>query len=419
MTGVLRPLVMAMAIVLVAAAPAQAWDAQLASHPRLPSTFLAIDKSTQQFYIYSQKSPLREIGRLPCATGQAIGDKQAQGDLRTPEGVYFIERRLTSGLDYELYGDQAFTLNYPNPVDRIRGKTGSGIWIHGRGDPVTPRETRGCVALNTPDLAAIQDTLGHGMPVAIADRLSVEPTATLEEVNRLVDLVQGWASAWQSESDEFFSYYDAERFGLSQGRSFNAFKAHKRRVFRASPWLQVMADDVRVMPGPDYWVTWFNQFYRTPTMVSQGVKRLYWQRDDQGALRIVGKEWVRTPVDLADRYLDRVRSEVEPMLGAWREAWLQADLDGYLAFYDAGADQGDRVGREAIAEHKREIWGRNAPSRVALGEPLVAMHPQGVQVRFSQDYASQGGYEDHGVKTLVLAPRDKGWAIVSETWSAE
>lgn len=419
MIGLVRVAVMAMGMVLLSAAPARAWQAELASHPRLPSTFLAIDKGSQQFYIYSQKSPLRELKRLPCATGQAVGDKQEQGDLRTPEGVYFIERRLTSGLDYGLYGDQAFTLNYPNPVDRIKGKTGSGIWIHGRGDPVTPRETRGCVALNTPDLASVQDALGFGMPVAIAKSLKVDAEASLEEAGALADRVRAWASDWQARSDEFFSYYDPKRFGLSQGRSFAAFKAHKRRVFAANSWLQVMADDVRVMPGPDYWVTWFNQFYRTPGMTTQGVKRLYWQRDDQGELRIVGKEWVRTPVALTGRYLERVRDEVEPLLGAWGAAWQRADLDGYLAFYREDADQGGRVGRKAIAEHKRRLWRDSPPERVALGEPALEMHPDGVRVRFSQDYASAGGYEDHGQKTLVLSPADRGWTIVSETWSAE
>ena len=414
-----RASLVALVLVLLTVAPAWAWKAELASHPRLPSTFLAIDKDTQQFYIYSQKSPLRELRRLPCATGQALGDKQARGDLRTPEGVYFIQRRLTSGLDYDLYGDQAFTLNYPNPVDRIRGKTGSGIWIHGRGDPVTPRETRGCVALNTPDLTAIQDTLADGIPVAIADSLRVDPQATMDEAGELVDLVRSWAADWQAESDDFFAYYDPQRFALSQGRSFAAFRAHKRRVFGANPWLQVMADDIRVMPGPDYWVTWFNQYYRTPGLVSQGVKRLYWQRDDKGALRIVGKEWVRTPVALTGRYLERVRQEVEPLLGAWRAAWQRADLDGYLAFYDRQADQGGRVGHEAIAEHKRDLWRVSPPRRVELGPPTVDMDPAGVRVRFSQDYASDGGYEDHGVKTLVLAPAKTGWSIVSETWSAE
>ncbi len=419
MACALRGALLALGMVLLAAAPAVAWEAELASHPRLPSTFLAIDKASQQFYIYSQKSPLRELTRLPCATGQAVGDKQEQGDLRTPEGVYFIERRLTSGLNYDLYGDQAFTLNYPNPVDRIRGKTGSGIWIHGRGDPVTPRETRGCVALNTPDLASVQDALSFGMPVAIADSLKVDAAATLEEVNGLVGLVRSWAADWQARSDDFFSYYDPERFTLSQGRSFAAFMAHKRRVFEANPWLQVMADDVRVMPGPDYWVTWFNQFYRTPSLVSQGVKRLYWQRDGQGVLRIVGKEWVRTPVALTGRYLGRVREELGPLLDAWRAAWLRADLDGYLAFYGQAADQGDRVGRQAIAEHKRLLWRDSPPERVDLGKPEVAMHPDGVRVSFRQDYASAGGYEDHGLKTLVLTPFAQGWTIVSETWSAE
>ena len=40
-----------------------------------------------------------------------------------------MERKLSKGLNYKLYGDLAFTLNYPNPIDRLKGKTGRGIWI--------------------------------------------------------------------------------------------------------------------------------------------------------------------------------------------------------------------------------------------------------------------------------------------------
>lgn len=49
-----------------------------------------------------------------------------------------MEYKIASGLDFKEYGGIAYTLNYPNPVDKLRGKTGHGIWIHSKGLGIEP-----------------------------------------------------------------------------------------------------------------------------------------------------------------------------------------------------------------------------------------------------------------------------------------
>ena len=61
--------------------------------------------------------------------GEKNGDKQKEGDLKTPIGAYKLTQKLTK-LD-PFYGPLALTTNYPNLYDKIQGKTGHGIWIHG------------------------------------------------------------------------------------------------------------------------------------------------------------------------------------------------------------------------------------------------------------------------------------------------
>jgi hypothetical protein len=46
-------------------------------------------------------------------------------------------------------------------------------------------------------------------------------------------------------------------------------------------------------------VTWTDQHYRAPNLSTEGVRRLYWQRDGKGEFRIVGMEW--EPRDLGMR----------------------------------------------------------------------------------------------------------------------
>jgi len=281
------------------------WTADIVDSEWSPTQFVAVDKMAQSFAVLVRQSPLRVAETLPCATGQELGDKSKEGDLKTPEGVYFISRRRNSGLNYDLYGDLAFVLNFPNPMDVLRHKSGHGIWIHGRGHAIVPFETQGCVALNTPDIHRVDHELAEGMPVIIADDVRIGGAGDrkiLEEGRAVVEATKAWAKAWQSRSEAFFDFHDPEKFSITEGQPFSAFKSNKERLFKTLPWIQVTLFDVRAVPGPDYWVTYFIQLYRSPTLISQGIKRLYWQRGADGRFRVVGMEYEEMPVTLADKH---------------------------------------------------------------------------------------------------------------------
>lgn len=401
----------------------QGWFARIMGHAAGPSLLIGVSKKNQQLYLFQQKSPLSLKETFVCTTGELEGDKYIEGDLKTPEGVYFTERRLDTGLDPDLYGKLAYTLNFPNPVDRLKGKTGSGIWIHGRGHAVTPRETKGCVALYDPDMAELEPHLDVGLPVIIAENLDWNPgdSAALPPENLEV-LVKQWALAWQAKSERFFEFYDRKQFTKAQGTSFQAFRSHKENLFNRLDWIQVAANDVTVLPGPDYWVTVFSQYYRSPNLTSAGIKRLYWQKAKEGGLRIVGKEFREGDAELArsleKAYLRRVATEMNGFLEAWRASWERGDLNAYARYYTQNADQGGRRGVEAIREHKVDLWKTQAPETVDIEDMRVDLHPKGVQVEFTQKYRAEGNYSDLGLKTLVVTPTEQGWRILSEDWRA-
>lgn len=406
-------------VVLFAADAARAFNVTIEDHPQIPQYFLAVAKDTQTFFALGRRSPLTVLSKLACSTGQESGDKRKEGDLKTPEGVYFVERKLSKGLDFKLYGDLAFTLNYPNPIDKLKGKTGRGIWIHGRGYPITPRETQGCVALNTPDLRRLEATLESGTPVVIASDVRVADKAG--EVSRtakeLADRVQAWATSWERRSDDFFDFYDQKVFTEADAPSFKAFRDNKERIFASKPWIEVACFDVRALPGPDYWVTWFGQYYRTDSHASQGVKRLYWQKDAKGKWVIVGAEYVQADRDYERLYVERADKQIQKMVESWRKSWEKADYDAYARWYVPAAVQDGRQGLLAIMDHKKSVWQKNAPRRVALSGVKVAKHEKGFKVTFKQDYQSASGYADSGYKTLILEPSPIGWRIISELWS--
>ena len=410
--------VLVLTLWLSSASAQDGWAPVISDHPYSPETLLAVDKHAQTFLLLTRQSPLRVVGSFPCTTGQAPGDKVVQGDLKTPEGIYFVGYRVPRGLDFELFGDIAYTLNYPNPVDQLKGKTGAGIWIHGRGKQLVPRDTRGCVALKNPDISSLEPVLTSGTPVVIASQLNIQeqPGPDAQDAEDMAKLVQRWALDWQTKSDDFFRLYDPERFARTTGARFDGFVEHKRSIFAKQPWIQVMVGNIHAVPGPDYWVTWFDQYYRTPGMASTVGKRLYWMRADDGSWRIVGREYATASEDLEPKYVASKSDEARALVDAWREAWQAGNLDGYLAWYARDARQGERRGSTAIADYKRTIWQTKPPARVEIKDLDIRLSPDGLEASFVQEYQDATGYTDRGVKTLILAPEGDGWRIIDEQW---
>lgn len=285
---------------LGASVRAEGWKAAVYD-TGVPSSLVAVDKGRQLFYLYEKKSPLKLKYSYPCTTGQVPGDKQVINDLRTPEGVYFVEYKIASGLDFKEYGGIAYTLNYPNPVDKLRGKTGHGIWIHSKGFGIVPRDTRGCVAIGLQEIDQVGPLLKPGTPVVLAESVPTEqiPAQDPGLARHLRMRMEQWTRAWASRSPKLFEFYDAEAYTKAMPESFAAFRANKERLFRMLAWINIFNREVHVLQGPGYWVTWSEQFYRASNLSTEGIRRLYWQQGKDKKFRIVGMEW--TPRDLGMR----------------------------------------------------------------------------------------------------------------------
>lgn len=144
--------------------------------PHAPKFFYAADKARKLLFQLEDRNGAPAIVReFACIHGRKEGDKQKEGDLKTPEGVYFITRKITQKLDYMEYGPHAFALNYPNPADRLRGKTGGGIWLHSKGQPIDGITTRGCLAIDKQEITELVPLLRPGTPVVVAERMIGAP----------------------------------------------------------------------------------------------------------------------------------------------------------------------------------------------------------------------------------------------------
>lgn len=132
---------------------------QPAPHITSPVTRILIEKSARRMTIFQADGNPRV---MRIALGFAPeGDKARQGDGKTPEGVFRIDR-LNPKSQFHL----SLGLDYPRPADRARARAagvnpGGDIMIHGQpnqvpeGYRVKGDWTAGCIAVTNPEVAEI------------------------------------------------------------------------------------------------------------------------------------------------------------------------------------------------------------------------------------------------------------------------
>ena len=161
------------------------------------SSAIIVEKSTHRLYFYDGENLVKNFR---VTTGKRRGNKQVVKDLKTPEGVYFLTEFLEDVDLPSRYGARAIVLDYPNPIDKFQGKTGSGIWLHGTDEPprlARPYDSRGCVVMLNDDMLEVADLITlNSTPVVIVENLkSVSAEESRKEFERI--------ARWFQESFEF------------------------------------------------------------------------------------------------------------------------------------------------------------------------------------------------------------------------
>jgi len=130
-----------------------------------PVTSIVVQKAQRRMFLMNENSVLKtydfELGFAP------VGHKQIEGDGKTPEGAYVIDRKNPNSRFYLSIG-----ISYPNSADRARAAAmgrspGGDIFIHG-----TPRRWRGqddwtwgCLAVKDREMEDIYAMVNVGTPI--------------------------------------------------------------------------------------------------------------------------------------------------------------------------------------------------------------------------------------------------------------
>nr|WP_254429861.1 L,D-transpeptidase family protein [Ruegeria atlantica] len=159
---------------------ASAWFGWHRFGPRPPTPPMA-PEATQIDHILIEKSARRLTATLDGAVilqadvalgFEPIGDKQQEGDGKTPVGIFKIDRRNPQSAFYLSLG-----ISYPLPedIDRARAQgvdPGGDIFIHGQPNGVTglslPGDwTAGCIAISNSEMARLWSLTPNGVVVEI------------------------------------------------------------------------------------------------------------------------------------------------------------------------------------------------------------------------------------------------------------
>ena len=260
----------------------------------LPSQFLAlslrnkhaiaVDASRSRLYLFENTHEgLKLIADFYISVGKSGIEKASEGDLRTPLGVYFITSNLDPKSLKDFYGVGALPINYPNPYDVKRGKTGSGIWLHGTPPGQfsrAPKATDGCVVLANPDLERIIRMVEvRTTPVVIAQQLIwVAPHSVQAESRSFDTALQSWRSAKAGgDMARLMSFYSADF--SSNGKPLAEWTKWLRAEVDKAKGKDILLKDLSYLRWTDSADTMVVTFGEVNNGSRTGpVKRQYWMR---------------------------------------------------------------------------------------------------------------------------------------------
>jgi murein L,D-transpeptidase YafK len=132
-------------------------------------TNLIIKKSSRSLYLMQDDKVLKkyriDLGFAP------VGHKQFEGDGKTPEGRYIIDKRNPNSAYHLSIG-----LSYPNKADIAYAKSigkdpGGDIFIHGgptlRRDRYKRDWTAGCISISDREIEDVYAMVKNGTPIDV------------------------------------------------------------------------------------------------------------------------------------------------------------------------------------------------------------------------------------------------------------
>jgi murein L,D-transpeptidase YafK len=249
---------------------------------------LIVDAKRSRLYVYeNQGDRLKFVTDYYISQGKLGVNKLKEGDQKTPIGIYYITSHLRGARLPDFYGTGALPINYPNEWDKINGRSGSGIWLHGTpSDSYSrpPLSSDGCVVLTNPDLNKLTESVEFGKtPVVISDNVEfVTPAKWTSDRNIANRLLEEWRRDAESLNPVRLMDNYSRKFKTEKGEDLATWFPRQHQFMSGIKELSLTLKDVTSFFYPDrddMIVTTFTQNAQIGKSHSTTRKRQYWVKE--------------------------------------------------------------------------------------------------------------------------------------------
>ncbi|MEG3591926.1 MAG: L,D-transpeptidase family protein [Pseudomonadota bacterium] len=260
-----------------------------------PYVFL-IEAQTYRMYVVKNdiKHPV-VVADHYVSIGKKGGGKKSTGDNKTPLGIYTILETLHDDDLPELYGNGAYTLDYPNTWDTEKGYTGYGIWIHGVPRDTysrPPKDSEGCVVISNAAIDNLKNIIALGKtPVLITNKITwLTPEEWEMQNKQALAVLENWRETWQSLNAESLVALHSTEF-KSKNQNYSERKKHIKRITPKKEYIRVEINNIDIFLYPNQknmFMAKFIQDYESNNFEAAGEeKELYWKLEKDNKWRII------------------------------------------------------------------------------------------------------------------------------------
>ncbi|MRW87000.1 L,D-transpeptidase family protein [Pseudoduganella sp. FT26W] len=257
---------------------------------------LIVDARHSRLYLYENRNDgLRLVQDFYVSQGKLGINKLKEGDMRTPVGVYYLIGRLPGVKLPDMYGKGALPLDYPNDWDKVNGRSGSGIWLHGT-PPETfsrpPLSTDGCVVVSNDDLNFLTRSVEIGKtPILIGDQVEFVSKEQIDkDLRQAAGLVESWRRDVENRDDASLKALYSPKFKSAADETIDAW-LDKNRYLPGVKKISVTVSDPSYFRQPsqeEVIVTNFTQQIVIGKFRHAVRKKQYWAKEG-AAWRIVAE----------------------------------------------------------------------------------------------------------------------------------
>lgn len=250
---------------------------------------LVVDAKQSRLYVYRNTDGRPKFVTDYYITQGKLGiNKIKQGDQKTPVGVYYITGLLPKAKLPDFYGAGALPINYPNEWDKLNGRSGSGIWLHGTPSTMysrAPLASDGCVVLTNDDMEKLFGSVEIGLtPVIIAEQAEfVSKNRWEAERSAASKMTESWRRDVETLNPTKLLANYSHRFKSGLGEDLNVWFGKMRQSLAGQTSLSVTLKDHSTFRYPgneDMIVSTFTQENWNGKAKSTLRKRQYWRKEN-------------------------------------------------------------------------------------------------------------------------------------------